>query len=173
MARCSTRSDIHPWISADCMYSHWPLELQQLLYYQSAFVNHPPFSSVQDLRILSIDCFKNLCVTKIILSSRGVLSKVSSRKKGGQNGHWPIYIRAGKALEFQVFVNKCIKKKKSRRELCMVSSSVDVLIFSELKMFLICLTPLWAHILKPQFSLLGIKWFSPNYAVTGETKCFY
>lgn len=115
MARCSTRSDIHPWISADCMYSHWPLELQQLLYYQSAFVNHPPFSSVQDLRILSIDCFKNLCVTKIILSSRGVWSKVSSRKKGGQNGHWPIYIRSGKALEFQVFVNKCIKKKIPQR----------------------------------------------------------
>lgn len=114
MARCSTRSYIHGyiWISAHCMYSHWPLELQQLLYYQSAFVNHPPFSSVQDLRILSTDCFKNLCVTKIILSSRGVLSKVSSRKKGGRNGHWPIYIRSRKALEFQVFVNKCIKKKK-------------------------------------------------------------
>lgn len=108
-------SFLHPLISAHCIYSHWPLELQQLLYYQSAFVNHPPFSSVQDLRILSIDCFKNLCVTKIILSSRGALSKVSSRKKGGRNGHWPIYIRSRKALEFQVFVNKCIEIKRSSR----------------------------------------------------------
>lgn len=55
--------------------------------------------------------------------------------------------------------------------MCIVTSSPDILISPKLKVFLICLTPLLAHIPQPLFSWLGIKWLSQNYIVSGETKC--